>query len=279
MINWIKLDKIDHQILQYTRSTLHLATQLVSAAPRSFLPFAENDDNGWLAWNAKQFRLESKYFGPKLNVQAAIDFSDFKLQLLVEEMVFEEIELYKKSFQDIEKWIKNAFFKLKLDYNQYHLELPYKLDQSFPPKEDYVFDYYDPVSFKEFSKLYHNAQSVLKKARTEIIGKKISVKVWPHHFDMAILHNQTPENSIGIGLSPGDNYYNQPYFYISPYPYPMDEELNNTNPIVGKWHTKDFKALVLKYDEIFKETAELESQLVYDFLKNGIAISGKLLSY
>ena len=46
---------------------------------------------------------------------------------------------------------------------------------------------------------------------------------WPHHFDIATLvklEDGQPANarSIGVGVSPGDEYYAQPYVYVSPWP-------------------------------------------------------------
>ena len=45
-------------------------------------------------------------------------------------------------------------------------------------------------------------------------------RCWPHHFDLATVVELGQARSIGIGLSPGDDYYAQPYFYLSPYPKP-----------------------------------------------------------
>lgn len=70
------------------------------------------------------------------------------------------------------------------------------------------------------------------------------VRCWPHHFDIAFLvalEEGPPESarSIGIGVSPGDGYYAQPYLYVSPYPRPDTEDLPAL-PRGGRWHTKDF---------------------------------------
>jgi hypothetical protein len=70
------------------------------------------------------------------------------------------------------------------------------------------------------------------------------VRCWPHHFDSAILvrlEEGPPESAraIGIGISPGDNYYAQPYFYLSPYPKPDTENLPQLPP-GGRWHKKEF---------------------------------------
>ncbi|MFT3698691.1 MAG: hypothetical protein QM831_36430 [Kofleriaceae bacterium] len=36
-------------------------------------------------------------------------------------------------------------------------------------------------------------------------------RVWPHHFDLGAI-----VDGLGIGLSPGDRYYDEPYFYVTP---------------------------------------------------------------
>jgi hypothetical protein len=80
------------------------------------------------------------------------------------------------------------------------------------------------------------------------------VRCWPHHFDIAILvrleQAQGAEpRAIGIGLSPGDDYYAQPYFYLSPYPKP---DTGNLPPLPpgGRWHTHEFFGAVATAVEI-----------------------------
>ena len=75
------------------------------------------------------------------------------------------------------------------------------------------------------------------------------VRCWPHHFDIATLislEGGDPEHarSIGVGLSPGDESYAEPYFYVSPWPYPESDRLDDIAPI-GRWHTAGFVAYVV----------------------------------
>ena len=69
------------------------------------------------------------------------------------------------------------------------------------------------------------------------------VRCWPHHFDIAFVAvlEDVKDNprAIGIGLSPGDDYYAQPYFYLSPYPRPDTQNLPELPP-AGRWHTHEF---------------------------------------
>jgi hypothetical protein len=70
---------------------------------------------------------------------------------------------------------------------------------------------------------------------------------WPHHFDLAILttlkRGANPDGYLGVGLSPGDHYYDEPYFYVSVYPKPDDAQLPAL-PTIGHWHTYEFVAAV-----------------------------------
>jgi hypothetical protein len=75
------------------------------------------------------------------------------------------------------------------------------------------------------------------------------VRCWPHHFDIAMLLELDKKHSIGIGLSPGDEYYAQPYFYLSPVPKPDTGNLPALPP-GGRWHTKDFFGAVAPANEI-----------------------------
>lgn len=77
---------------------------------------------------------------------------------------------------------------------------------------------------------------------------------WPHHFDIATyvqLAPGDPEHApgVGVGLSPGDGYYAEPYFYVSPYPQPAPDALPPA-PAPGHWRTDGFVALIATASEL-----------------------------
>ena len=76
------------------------------------------------------------------------------------------------------------------------------------------------------------------------------IRVWPHGFDMASLltlargEDGNATATIGVGLSPGDESYDDPYLYVTVWPHPEPDDL----PVFegpGYWHTKGFVGLVL----------------------------------
>ena len=63
------------------------------------------------------------------------------------------------------------------------------------------------------------------------------------------LGSAAPARTVGIGFCAGDEYYDQPYFYVSRYPAP-DVAALPALPPVGHWHTHHFTAAVAVADRI-----------------------------
>ena len=102
---------------------------------------------------------------------------------------------------------------------------------------------------------------------------------WPHHFDIATyvgLEDGDGEDSrgVGVGLSPGDETYEQSYFYVNPWPHldPIDlPEL----PGLGHWHRDGFVGAILTGNELLVAADATEGTAV--FIAEAFAIGrGKL---
>lgn len=109
----------------------------------------------------------------------------------------------------------------------------------------------------ELSQWFSNAAGALDAIHAENAGLRpgpSEVRCWPHHFDIATLISLDDgggeeARSIGVGLSPGDGTYDEPYFYISPWPYP-DADALPALPGIGAWNTDGFVAAVATGSEI-----------------------------
>ena len=80
---------------------------------------------------------------------------------------------------------------------------------------------------------------------------------------------------VGAGLSPGDEYYNEPYFYVSVYPEPQPEALPAL-PALGHWHTHEFTAAILPAHRILAATDQAAA--TGDFLQRAVAIALNILA-
>jgi hypothetical protein len=115
-------------------------------------------------------------------------------------------------------------------------------------------------AFEELGRWYSNAALCLASVASP-------VRCWPHHFDIAV-QILAGEHSIGVGMSPGDVSYGQPYFYVTPWPYPAAADLPPLR--LGKWHTNGWTGAVLTGDEILASADQ--QQLVEEFLAGAIGV-------
>ena len=103
----------------------------------------------------------------------------------------------------------------------------------------------------EIARYFADAQWVMQELVAD--NPKMSpIRTWPHHFDIgAVIPLQTSGEdvvSIGLGMSPGDQFYDQPYYYCSPYPRP--EPVGLPALIHGHWRTEDFVSAILTATEM-----------------------------
>jgi hypothetical protein len=143
------------------------------------------------------------------------------------------------------------------------------------------FDFKDPKVFAEVGRWFASAHHVLSKVQVREPNAS-PVRCWPHHFDIATLITLDPEKdpeqarAIGVGLSPGDGAYAEPYFYANPWPPPQ-----NPNPPAletGQWHTAGFFGAVLTAGEIVEiEGNEARFARVNGFLNAAIDAGHDLL--
>jgi hypothetical protein len=141
----------------------------------------------------------------------------------------------------------------------------------------------DPASLVELARWYGNAELVLQEVR-EGHTDASAVRVWPHHFDIATLIALGPATdpeyarSIGVGMTPGDVSYAEPYFYVLPWPAPPSDELP---PLEGggTWHREGWLGAVLTGEHLVSGRASEgeQQQRGRAFLNSAVSRSRGLL--
>jgi hypothetical protein len=130
---------------------------------------------------------------------------------------------------------------------------------------------------------FADAQSALDGIRKRMTERSLSaspVRCWPHHFDLATLISLDKGGgehgrSVNAGLSPGDEYYDEPYYYVTPYPLPEPAALPPLPPL-GHWHTRDFTAAIAPASQIVK--AKDRKSETDDFLQAAVEGAIKILT-
>ena len=105
------------------------------------------------------------------------------------------------------------------------------------------------------------------------------LRIWPHHFDMATLITLTgtgeAARTIGVGLSPGDRSDDQPYWYVTPWPSPSEEQLPALSG--GNWHTEGWIGAILTAAEVGDPTLDTTQQAIKAFLEEAVSVCYDLL--
>lgn len=108
-------------------------------------------------------------------------------------------------------------------------------------------------------------------------------RVWPHHFDLAVLDALDPEDvgpeaarSVGVGMTPGDAGVPEPYYYVTPWPYPASPELL---PLpAGRWTTDGWVGALLPASAFTDLRGDARAARVRAFLEAAYGASRALLA-
>jgi hypothetical protein len=182
---------------------------------------------------------------------------------------------------EIMVWLEHELIHLGANFSKLNLSYPYEIPIYGTAKGD-AFEMKEERAFKELSRLFHNTNFVLKQLLAEE-ENVTEIKCWPHHFDIAatvtLLDTGDPETSrsISLGMSPGDKYYAEPYFYVSPWPYPMNELLDLVK-VKAHWHKEDWVGSILPYSNLSDLTLiQDQRKAVVDFYETSFQYLKQIL--
>lgn len=210
------------------RLQCHHAVQLNTHFARAYIPAKADDSHTSLSWREDLAALAGR---PAVNGwRVAIRLADLTVLLIPDGGSF---PLDGRTFAEGLDWLASRVKTSGLDparlYHPLHFSIP-PLDGPF-----HVRDQTDDL--RRLAGCYEKADAVL-----EAIASPL--RCWPHHFDLAVQIKLEGERSIGVGMSPGDDDYPQPYFYVSPWPYPEASRLPPLPPF-AKWHTAGWTGAVI----------------------------------
>lgn len=276
---WRRLDAIPFEKISKARDYAHEAIQFLSSAGLSYVQKREDDSHTNCEWSRSLKAFVGNVFGEKNKICLGLNILDFKLLLLKENWtIIDAFHLKDKNLEDVLSWLKNNFENQRLDSKEFNLERHYEI----PVKtvfEGGMFKVENKQAFQELSDYFSNADLVLRAFINELTNAT-PVRCWPHHFDIATLLNIGEESlqSIGIGLSPEDSSNNEPYFYVTMWPYPDLNVVEFPELIIGDWNLKGWIGAYLLASEIVKKSDEkLQCEMVTTFIENSVQAIKKTL--
>lgn len=288
MINESSIRHCPPARLSGARADCHRATQLLSLAARANRTAREDDSHASLVWDAKhnQF-LTLPLSGASGDYHVALILAHANggglyLALLQERQIQSQLALSGSSYQAAIEWLDGQLVLHGLQACKL-LELPYELPAEVAGVE--TFDSgISADTWMAFAGWFSSAFTVLTELAERSAGNKPGVGpiwVWPHHFDMASYIPLSDSGNelapgIGVGFSPGDASYSQPYLYVNPWPAPDSADLPEA-PVPGHWHTNGFIGLVATADELLANDSI--GSVSQTFTNEAVTLSRRLLGY
>jgi hypothetical protein len=186
----------------------------------------------------------------------------------------EEYKLHGRTITDATDWVRSRITTFGVDPTRYTLRRNFEI-----PRHDVAigesFNARETDRFDELSRWFANASSMLQSLVRKTHGAS-EVRCWPHHFDIATLMKVAANRTIGAGLEPGDDYYDEPYFYVDMTPQPPASRVQS-RPLWGngKWHTRDWVGAVLPGSRF--GAASAQERQVREFLDSAVSACRGLL--
>jgi hypothetical protein len=271
---WRELDPNRGTKLVDARLQLHHAAQLATAFGISYLPAQPDDSHTNLEWVDAIAALASKAFGSP-NIRVAVRPNPFAM--LVVDARSSAVGTYAldgRTIDDAAQWIRGQLTTHGIDGGRYTLRRHYEIPKHRVDDGAAFESSTSSSSFEELARWYANAASALGHL-VAATPSASPVRCWPHHFDIATLIQVAPGKTISLGMEPGDDYYQEPYFYASVYPAPsVDAPLNDLGGN-GMWHTRDWIGAVLPSSRM--AAAGQQSQ-VDEFVSSAVRACKKLLA-
>jgi hypothetical protein len=271
-MTWELLGGVERARLLEARLELHWAAQVVAASADGWLGRAHDDGHTAMMWDAAASALVGRAAPSGLCL--ALVPGSFELVARRAGATFATLELTGQTLAAALEWADRQYAEAA----------------GAAPRGIHVRDYDMPshrvrdgaafagdrAALTELGAWYACAAEVLAPHAAE----PAPLRVWPHHFDLGtIIYLDAPGErapQIGLGLSPGDGSFAEPYFYATPYPVRADYEWPRL-AANGIWWRESWTGAVLTASALLDGDDSGRSTRAASFIESAIAASRRLI--
>jgi len=245
------------------RLELHYASQIVAAAGTTLLEAAADYSHTALSYDVASCSM----LGAELpgGLRAALNVPELRLDIVGADASY---ALVGHTLAEGQAWLESELSRVlgkEVKLTRPEHELP---EHALSTDARFAFD--EPAAYAELGRYFAAADGALGSVAQDPAASP--VRLWPHHFDLATLLTLDADagTSVGVGFSPGDGGYAEPYYYVTPWPYPKDAPTSSL-PSGGVWHVEGWTGAVLTATAWLEGDAAGQSGRLSAFLETAIS--------
>jgi len=275
---WRKLGAVPPADLVEARMQLHYASQLSSAIGACYSE--PQDDYGHVSMKWVDGVLMSGVAEGSVRLRGVLDISELKLALVEDgdergggrSAPLASIALGGKTVDEAFDWLRANVSGLGMDPSKLAINTERLPDHGLRSGDRFSIHGIER-HIEELGKYMANADLLLHEVADMREGSS-EVRVWSHHFDMATVFSfeggHGIDSMIGAGLSPGDENFAEPYFYVYVWPAPETPSFPDFEG-AGGWFTGGWTGAAAPASSIIIHTrADEQRSVSARFLKFAI---------
>jgi hypothetical protein len=245
----LPLPSIDATTLAAERLQLHHAARLLASTAHALIPHADDDSHSNLGLSGDALTLSTHWLDDSGRA-LVLSLRDLRLAWTLRGVERGSFELPGKTMAEGYAWLEAS----RPSGTRSITERAFPDFPAHPLGDGAIFVVGDPGRRAQLARYFGVARAALDDLVAGMRGASPR-RIWPHHFDLGtVVDLAGPDRSVGLGLSPGDGSYGEPYFYVSPYPAQSAPLPEWDGP--GHWHTDGFTSLVMTATEWIEAGAE-----------------------
>jgi len=278
-MSWQRLGELEPARLASARVQAHWAAQVLSAAGETFLSHAPDTSHTAMSWDAEQAALVGGEIAGADPCRLALRPADLTLRLLARDgAVASQLALAGRTLADAFAWASAAVKAHTRGARDAALVHP---GYDLPPHALASGGRFErDAGLLDLARWYADAALALTRFASATPGAG-PVLCWPHHFDIASLvvlerdPDGEPLRTVGVGLSPGDDFVSMPYWYVNHGP---ETQRRDLPPLAGgDWFTDGWIGAVLRGGELVAAgDARAQQTRLEAFLASAFAASRAL---
>ena len=243
---------LDPAALREARLQAHWAVQWLARAARAYLPAKEDDSQTNLGWDAGARALTTHVFG---GWTVALGLSPLTLTVNGGRSGPETLALAGLDDGAVGNWLAKRLSAGGFPSAGLSAPLPYAVPDH-PIGTGGRYGGPKDADFPALAEWFALGAAAIRGSGAAFTAHGHSApepRCWPHHFDFATqvafpgAGGQTAY--VGAGYSPGDTFYEEPYFYVTLYPKASIDGLPSLAPI-GRWRGDGFTGAVAPASDI-----------------------------